>query len=275
MSKVSFSTTGKEQPCELFPAWTRYYVRLGFTQGVLGTVPKSDELYKRYIASKAPASMDTSDELETVLPKDADEFLQQMANKGWTGFHTDAENRPLLYDYAFKGFFKEVCGSLRTSTKSESFKLTSFKKRIDKLLFVAPRQIVLHMPEGMTMEQIYRKVEIGGETRLMLPVLERPIRVQTAQGERVALVCSDMCPPGTWCEFTVTTLGSSITFGMMQEWLKYGVLGGMGQWRSGGYGTFRVDVRVDESELAHEPADLPPPKAKAKMKKRVLQKAGK
>lgn len=260
MSDLSFSTTGKEQAWEVFPTWTRYKVRGEFTNGVLGTVPKSKELYDTYIASKAPVTQDTSDELETVEPKDADAFLQQMAEKGWTGFHTDENDNPIIYDYAFKGYFKEVCGSLRTSHATESFKLAAFKKRIDKILFVTPRKIVLRLPEGMSREQVYRQVEIAGEMRLMLPVKERPIRVNTNQGERVALVRSDMCPPGTWFEFTVTTLGSTITLGMMQEWLKYGVLGGMGQWRSGGYGTFRVDVTIDKSKL-EEPA-APDKKAK-------------
>ena len=37
--------------------------------------------------------------------------------------------------------------------------------------------------------------------------LERPLRAQTAQGERVALARSDTCPPGTSLEFNLWIIG--------------------------------------------------------------------
>jgi len=99
-----------------------------------------------------------------------------------TIFPRDAEGRPILYDYQVKGFFKDACGMLgriggKTETGkkravNESGKLTAYKKIIDGLIFVSPRQIPL---------------PILGEMNECQP----PLRAQTAQGERVSLANSE------------------------------------------------------------------------------------
>lgn len=70
---------------------------------------------------------------------------------------------------------------------NESGKLMAYKKVIDGLIFVQPRKIVLDIPGEIT-------------------ICERPLRAQTAQGERVALSRSEEAPAGTTCEFTVVCL---------------------------------------------------------------------
>lgn len=106
-------------------------------------------------------------------------------------------------------------------TKSE--KLTAFKKIIDGLVFVEPRQIPLHFNgNGMG-------------------VLERPLRAQTAQGERVTLARSDTCPVGTTMEFTIEIIGG-LDEKTLREWLDYGKRRGLGQWRNGGYGSFTYEM---------------------------------
>src|SRR5208282_6575369 len=133
-------------------------VKLTFTAPLLGTVPKDPAVYANYIAANSP---DVNGEIET-LP------LQE--ESGWTGFH-QLDGKPAIYDYAIKGFCKDAC-SMMTRAGGLSAGLTAFKKVIDGVLFITPRLIEIHL---------------SGE----LKPLERPLRAQTAQGERVCLARSD------------------------------------------------------------------------------------
>ena len=192
-----------------------YSIKMTFTELLLGTVPKDKEIYKKFIASKAPAEVDTEEEVQTV---------EEMEIEGWTGFHLDAESgQPFLYDYVIKGFFKEACSMLRRVAGTESSKLTAYKKVVDGLVFPRPRQIDIDLN--------------GGEIR----IFERPMRGQTPKGERVFLVRSDACPIGTTIEFEVMILGG-VSKKLLIEWLDYGILHGIGQWRNGGYGAFQYKL---------------------------------
>ena len=193
----------------------QYRVKITFTEPLLGTVPKNKEIYAEYIASKAALEdEDLAEELASV---------PHVENKGWTGFH-EVDGQPILYDYVIKGFFKDACGMLRRVGDSGSKKLTAYKKVIDGLVFIEPRQIPLVLPDGQAMG-----------------VLERPLRAQTAQGERVTLARSDCCPPGTGIEFRVAILGN-VPESTIKEWLEYGALRGLGQWRNAGYGRFSYEM---------------------------------
>lgn len=189
----------------------KYKVTLTFTEEVLGATPKEPEIYKEWIAGKAALTDEQlAEELATV---------EKVEEKGWTGFHM-LNGGPVLYDYVLKGFFKGACGALRRVSDTRSAKIKAYKKIIDGLVFITPRRIPLVLPEGEG-----------------LGVLERPLRAQTARGERVTLARSDTCPVGTTLSFTVTVLGQ-VSKALLQEWLDYGALLGLGQWRSGGFGRF-------------------------------------
>ena len=190
----------------------KYAVELTFTEPILGTVPKDKDIYSTYIKSK---SDNGEDEVETV---------EEAEDKGWTGFHMKDE-KPILYNYVIKGFFKDACGMLRRSAGSESKKMTAFKKVIDGLIFVFPRQI---------------PIDLNGDK---MGILERPLRAQTAQGERIALAKSETCPAGSSIIIDIQVLGS-VTKKQLIEWLDYGKLRGLGQWRNAGYGSF--DYEIDE-----------------------------
>lgn len=187
-------------------------IKLTFTEPILGTVTKDPEVYAAYIASRAAL---TDEELAQELST-----VEKVEEKGWTGFH-QLDGGSILYDYVIKGFFKDACGMLRRVKGSGSSKLRAYKKEIDGLVFVTPRQIPIVLPEGATMG-----------------VLERPLRAQTAQGERIALARSDTCPPGTTITFTLEILGGGIDDKLLTEWLDYGAKRGLGQWRNGGWGRF-------------------------------------
>jgi len=184
-----------------------YNVKLMLTTEILGTVPDKD-IYKAHIGNDLPEEQ-LEGELETV-PENLD--------KGWTGFHM-VDGTPFLYDYVIKGFFKDACGMLRRCAGTKSSKLTAYKKVVDGVVFIAPRKILLNLNGS----------EMGTN--------ERPIRIDTPRGPRVALAHSHTCPPGTTLEFKVSILGV-VDESLLTEWLYYGELRGLGQWRNGGWGSF-------------------------------------
>lgn len=158
-----------------------------------------------------------------------------VADKGMTVFPRNENGEPILYDYQIKGFFKDSCGMLsriggKTETGkkkavNESGKLTAYKKVIDGLIFVQPRMIPIH---------------VNGE----ITECQRPLRAQTAQGERVSLANSEQIPDGSTCEFEIVLLDDSHEK-VVLEWLDYGALRGIGQWRNSGRGKFTYDILND------------------------------
>lgn len=200
-------------------------VKLTFTEPVLGTWPANPNVAREFIASKAPDAATVEDEV-AALGADA------VADKGMTVFPRDPDGRPIFYDYQIKGFFKDSCGMLsriggKTETGkkkavNESGRITAYKKTIDGLIFVEPRMIPIVF-DG----------EIGD--------CQRPLRAQTAQGERVSLANSEEIPAGATCEFSVVLLDESHEKAVL-EWLSYGAMRGIGQWRNSGKGRFDYEI---------------------------------
>jgi hypothetical protein len=187
-----------------------YTVEIEFTEPILGTVPKDKEIFKTYVQSKGEKN---GDEEET--------HQEDAEIQGWTGFHM-IDGSPILYDYMVKGFFKDACSMLRRDGSTASSRLTAFKKCIDGMMFVYPRQI---------------PIELSGE----MGVLERPIRASTPKGDRVALTRSDTCPAGSKLSITIKAMGP-VTKKLIKEWLDYGEMRGLGQWRNASYGRFTFEL---------------------------------
>lgn len=194
-------------------------LRITFQEKLLGTAPNNEDVYRDFIASKAPDAASIEDEIEAI-------GVDAAAEKGMTIFLKDADGNPILMDYQIKGFFKDACSMLarvgKAGKANESSKLKAYKKVIDGLIFPQPRQIVLHSPSG-----------IG--------VCQRPLRAQTPQGERVALAMSEELPAGTWCDVEILVLEEGLIPAIF-EWLEYGALRGIGQWRNSGCGRFTYEV---------------------------------
>lgn len=195
-----------------------YQVEIEFTEPMLGGAPLNNDIYSKYITTKKGAETPAEplpdllivEELET-LPQD---------ERGVTGFHRDAQNNPIMFDYTWKGFFKESCGFLRSIPSTESKGLTSYKKKIDGLLFVYPRRIPLQLAGPITLHT-------------------RPLRAQTMQGERITIACSEQVPEGTKMTFEVASISDSIVSEeILREWLDYGAIKGFGQWRNASWGRF-------------------------------------
>ena len=70
---------------------------------------------------------------------------------------------------------------------------------------------------------------------------QRPLRAQTAQGERVSIAHSETVPVGSTMEIEITCMDPAHEK-LVLEWLEYGKLRGLGQWRNSGKGRFCVEV---------------------------------
>lgn len=194
-------------------------VRATFLEEVLGSLPGNRDVYRDFIASKAPSQEIADDEVEQM---DA----STMEEKGTTVFLKDDAGHPYLYDYQVKGFFKEAMGMLRMCKGTKCEQVKSYKKKIDGLVFVYDRKIPILNPMG---GQI-RKDQIG--------ICQRPLRGQTAQGERISLACSETVPAGSHVDFTIKILDDSLE-DAIRECLDYGELKGFLQWRNSGKGRFK------------------------------------
>ena len=191
-------------------------VRLTFTDEILGTSSGNPELHREFIASKAPDAQKMEEEV-AALGVDAVE------EKSMTVFPRLADGTPFLYDYQVRGFFKEICGAMKAISGTKSSKIKAHKKKIDNTIFVEPREIPLDL-HGMKMTNC-----------------QRPLRASTAQGERIALANSEVCPEGTRCEFEVLCMVDEDA-AMLREWLEYGKYKGIGQWRNSGKGRFTFEI---------------------------------
>jgi hypothetical protein len=186
-------------------------VRIKFTQPILGNMPADEELYTKFIASKAPAEWLVDEEVENIPEVDYD--------KGVTVFPQDKQGI-FLYNYHIKGFFKHAGNVLK-----DQLKIKNLRSKLDDYLFIKERKIYL-IRDGKIIQEEDR-------------ILERPLRAKTMQGERVALASSEVINPPAEAEFTIQLLEhKEITLDTIRELLDYGKFQGIGQWRNGGFGQF-------------------------------------
>ena len=207
-------------------------VKLTFTEPILGTSPANPEIYREFIGSKSPDAATVEEEV-SALGADA------VAEKAMTVFPRMEDGTPFLYDYQIKGFFKDTCGGLRKVKGTASEKIKAYKKEIDKLIFPEPRVIPLEFDGPV------------GEC-------QRPLRAQTAQGERISLAMSEEIPAGATCEFRVVCLCDDHEKAV-REWLDYGRFSGIGQWRNSGKGRFtweEIQSRIGMARLSNGNAGL-------------------
>jgi hypothetical protein len=186
-------------------------VRITLTDNLLGSNPSDTEIYSSYVAANAPDAPTKQEEIERM-------GTQEFESKGTTVFIRDDDGNPILYNYVIKGFLKNACGALRENKSTLSSGLKAYKKKIDNLIFVQERMI---------------PIKFEGEVR----ICQRPLRAQTAQGDRVALASSEEIPAPATLEFTFIVLEKSM-LDILREWLDYGQFNGLGQWHNSGKGTF-------------------------------------
>ena len=194
-------------------------IRATFVEPVLGTAPNNKNIYGDYIATKAPDAKTKEEEIAAI-------GVEEYEDKKLTVFPRDENDNPFFWDYQIKGFFKDSCSSLQRCKGEEfskaSCKIKAFKRVIDSVIFIKER-----------------KIPINYEGRIEL--LWRPLRAQTAQGERVALASSEMISAGSWIEFSVVCLSDEYEAAVL-EWLNYGKWRGLSQWRNASFGRFYYEI---------------------------------
>ena len=186
-------------------------VKLTLTEEILGTASNNPEIHSEFIAKKAPDAQSREEEIEAI-------GVNAEVEKSMTVFPRDENGNPIFWDYQVKGFFKDACGMLRKVSKTKSSGIKAYKKEIDGLIFVQERQIPF--------------IYVGD-----MGNCQRPLRAQTAQGERISLANSETIPAGATLEFTVECLVDS-DMDAVREWFDYGRRRGLGQWRNSGKGRF-------------------------------------
>ena len=197
-------------------------VKVTMFEEILGTASANPEIHREFIASNAPDAPSMEEEVAAI-------GAEEVFEKGMTVFPKDEDGNPIAWDYQWKGFFKDACGALRKVPKSECGKIKAYKKEIDGLIFPEPRMI---------------PIKFDGE----LGICQRPLRGQTAQGERIALASSESIPAGATMEFAIKLLLPDHEKAVL-EMLDYGQLRGFGQWRNSGKGRFWSEVRDENGDL--------------------------
>lgn len=195
-------------------------IKVTFKEHLLGTLAGKKDVATDFIASKCKAGLQP-DEVEVI--QNIDENL----TNGSTIFPRD-EKGPFIWDYQWKGFFKEATESVfvrsgeftKEQLKKDDLTLYMYKKTIDKQLFIKPRKIYLTLPTGCEMTFV-----------------ERPLRGQTMQGERICLARSEAAPAGTTCVFEIVWFKACLK-NVVERCLEYGQYSGMLQWRNSGAGSF-------------------------------------
>lgn len=190
-------------------------VKVTTFEEMLGTSSANPEIHEEFIASKAPDAMSREEEVAAI-------GAEEVFEKGMTVFPRGKDGRPIVWDYQWKGFFKDAAGALRKVPGSKCGAIKAYKKEIDGLIFPEPRMIPI-LFDG----------EIG--------ICQRPLRGQTAQGERIALASSECIPAGAVMEFEIRLLLPEHEKAV-REMLDYGRLRGFGQWRNSGKGRFTWEL---------------------------------
>lgn len=185
------------------------------TEEMLGTASNNKEIHEEFIASKAPDAKSKEEEVEAV-------GVEEVFEKSMTVFPKDADGKPFVWDYQWRGYFKDAFGFLRKIPGSKCSAVKAYKKELDGNVFFFPRKIPIKF-EG----------EMG--------ICQRPLRGQTAQGERVALASSESIPSGAKMELEIRLTMPSHEKAILEA-LDYGSIHGFGQWRNSGKGTFTYKV---------------------------------
>lgn len=256
--------------------YEKMFVELELLEPALGTSPNNKELLAEYIASRAPDAASREEEIaalgeETVTKKQMTVFMRGYFDITKNGQHyidildryegyrnvTPDDfpkyiNLPYFWNYQLRGFFKDSCGLLSRGRYGESADMTAYKKVIDGNIFVRPRRIAIDLPEYYFDEdENYVKTDPQN-----LPVLQRPLRAQTPQGEITALASSVMIPAGSRIKFCIQYTDPKFKDPIV-EWLNYGAEHGLGAWRNSGRGAFRWrEIQEDWSPFFDEDEEV-------------------
>lgn len=210
-------------------------VKITITEPMLGLSPGDRKVYERFLTENATPEQIAEESALLPDPADVSELKENVS----CVFPKD-ETGLFWFNYQIRGFFKETLRALfeiGMLEKLGSLSKWTIAKAVDNTLFVTPRRIYLHGPDGKIIKDTDK-------------YLERPLRASTLQGERIALARSQEVPVGTTFSFTVMTLTNDkglkswavLDADKVKACLDYGALKGFGHWRTGGFGQFTWEL---------------------------------
>ncbi len=211
---------------EVYIPENNIYVEITFFEELLGTANSDPNVHEEFIAKKAPDAPKREEEVEAL-------GIDEVVKKEMTIFPKE-NSRPFMWDYQWKGYFKDNAGALKRipgTISHDNKDVRAYKKIIDKNITVFPRKIF---------------IDTHGQP---LSNCQRPLRGQTAQGEITALANSETIPAGSTVRFGVDTQTKGFEK-WIKELLAFGKKSGTGQWRNSGKGRFTVRYldSLDEEE---------------------------
>jgi hypothetical protein len=252
---MTTSTTAPTKPPIPVPA-QRYKVKIEFLTSLLGTAPSSPDIYtdflivkKLEVLLKRARTDEDKAAIEKIRGARADHELAQLLGddesdiKGKTVFRAN-KGGICMPGYMVRGFYKEACAMCSSIPQPKS--------KIDKFLFVIEADIPLMRtdPNDPTASRQLQRSDTHD--------LSRPLRTEDSFGvSRTCLAISEELDPPVWIEYNIVVLpkgfvqkSDSGKFAKedVKQWTEAGVFQGLGQWRSGGHGAFRV-VSFSEEDI--------------------------
>ncbi len=203
----------------------KMFIRIDFTEDILGSLPADKDILTRFISHKANAPWLEAEEGDC-LPEKTDDSNHTVFPQDHLGM--------FLWNYHLKGFIKEAGNNLK-----DHVNVKNLRSKMDNFLFVHDRRLYL-----------YRGKDIIQDAD---SILERPLRAQTARGPRVSLVGSERVSTPVTIYSTLELLyHKELNFELVKDLLTYGKLKGLGQWRNASWGTFDW-AEVQEKDMPKTP----------------------
>lgn len=252
VEKKKSTKSKKEEPTSKDPVVNSYDVKMWFVQPLLGSAPGDPDIYKKYIASKAPDAPTKEEELQT-------NTVENVAAKGTNVFlRRSVTGIPCVGAHTIKGFYKETLTASKRQDGGAS--VTNHKTKIVGNTTIWPIFVNLEFPEELIKDCTKKEFEEDGfghygvvrfpkEGRFqkyILPTCDRPLQAETAQGKITSIASSEMAPAGTSLSYrlNVDKLNKDpLDEGLIASILR-GINHGTGQWRgSMEYGAFVAEIR--------------------------------
>ena len=235
-----------------------YTVRLDFTETLLGSRP-TQSIAARWVREQEKdrierelrsgrrhmpesgrvAGEDVPDVAEGLIAGSTGDEAREGTDLAVTGFSVSPDGRLHLWDFQLMGFLKAVAQTLELKIPGKRVDAISALTQIQRLTWVYgtgsddpwERRLWLRRPDGACITE--------PEPELM----DRPLRAQTAQGERVSIAISEQLHPPVWCEARIVLLrGCKVSREQLEDIFAYGMFQGLGQWRGAGWGRFQATI---------------------------------
>jgi hypothetical protein len=222
-------------------------VEIQLLSGSLGMAPSNPELLK--YTAREDDELDiygdgNNERAVTIWPKarfieTGTEGVWQLVNEPDCPVVDEEEANilPFIFNYQIRGMFKDSAGLLSRAKNNLSADLKAYKKWIDGNIMVSPRKIAWNMPDLYIDENTGIQRPTYDENG-HLNTMARPLRTSGPTGERSAIGISEVVPPYSSIRFEILMTNKALK-PVITEWLDYGLVHGLGQWRNSGIGIFR------------------------------------